>query len=103
MTKVISVVGVEEKIFFVRGKKVLFDRDLALLYGVRTKELNKAVARNRARFPQDFMFRLTAQEMESLRFQFGTSRRTLRGSQRRLLIVVLARSLDQGRDDEAIL
>jgi hypothetical protein len=52
---------------------VLLDRDLAELYGVETKILNKAVKRNVVRFPEDFMFRLTAEEAPNLRFQFGTS------------------------------
>lgn len=60
------------KIFLVRGQKVMFDKDLALLYGVLTKNLNKAASRNPKRFPEDFMFRLTKREYNSLRFQFGT-------------------------------
>ena len=51
----------------------MIDADLAELYGVKTKELNKAVARNAKRFPADFAFQLTKDEKESLRFQFGTS------------------------------
>ena len=51
----------------------MLDLDLAALYGVKTKELNKAVKRNRDRFPDDFMFQLTAVEMENLRSQIGTS------------------------------
>jgi hypothetical protein len=50
----------------VRGERVLFDADLAALYGVSTKALNQAVKRNLARFPSDFMFRLTAQESRGL-------------------------------------
>lgn len=49
------------------------DKDLALLYGVETKALNRAVKRNLGRFPDDFMFQLTAAEFVNLRFQFGTS------------------------------
>lgn len=56
----------------IRGQKVMLDRDLATLYGVTTKNLNKAVGRNRNRFPADFMFQLTREEYQSLRFQFGT-------------------------------
>lgn len=52
----------------------MLDSDLAELYQVLTKNLNKAVARNRDRFPKDFMFQLTKEESENLRFQFGTSR-----------------------------
>ena len=51
----------------------MLDRDLARLYGVRTKVLNRAVSRNLDRFPDDFMFRVTSEEMEILRCQIGTS------------------------------
>lgn len=64
---------IENRIFLIRGKKVMFDRDLARLYGAKTKNLNKAVKRNTDRFPRDFMFQLT--ESESSRFQFGTLKR----------------------------
>ena len=47
------------KIYFIRGSKVMFDRDLALLYGVETKRLKEAVKRNLSRFPDDFMFELS--------------------------------------------
>jgi len=66
---------IENRIFLIRGKKVMFDRDLAKLYGVLTKNLNKAVSRNIERFPEDFMFQLTKEEYDSLRFQFGTLKR----------------------------
>lgn len=52
------------RIFLIRGKKVMFDKDLAELYGVKTKVLNQAVKRNLERFPSDFMFQLTIPEME---------------------------------------
>ena len=65
---------IEQKIFLIRGHKVMLDRDLAVLYGVTTGNLNKAVSRNPERFPNDFMFRLTQQELKNLIFQFGTSR-----------------------------
>jgi phage regulator Rha-like protein len=61
----------------------MLDRDLAELYGVPTKVLNQAVKRNHRRFPADFMFQLTLQEAQSLRFQFGTSKRG-RGGRRYL-------------------
>jgi hypothetical protein len=64
---------VERKIHLIRGQKVMLDRDLADLYQVLTKNLNRAVSRNRDRFPGDFMFQLTPDEAESLRFQSGTS------------------------------
>ncbi len=55
---------VKEKIYIIRGKKVMFDRDLAMLYGVPTKVLNQAVKRNTPRFPSDFMFKLNKSEMD---------------------------------------
>lgn len=63
---------IARRIFVVRGHRVMLDSDLAACYGVRTKELNKAVSRNPKRFPPDFMFTLTPTEAESLRFQTGT-------------------------------
>ncbi len=60
-------------ILTVRGEKVLLDSDLARLYGVETKALNRAVQRNLARFPQDFRFRLTGAEFGNLKYQVGTS------------------------------
>ncbi len=64
---------IENKILFIREKKVMLDKDLAVLYGVETFNLNKAVKRNIDRFPEDFMFQLTKEEFKNLIFQFGTS------------------------------
>jgi len=64
---------IQSKILVLRGHKVMLDRDLAALYGVKTKVLNQAVARNKARFPEDFMFQLTVEELENWRSQFVTS------------------------------
>ena len=61
------------KIYFIRGKKVMIDRDLAELYGVETKRLKEAVRRNLERFPEDFMFEMTKEEFENWRTQFATS------------------------------
>lgn len=72
---IVSVEQIEQAILLLRGQKVMLDRDLAVLYGVETKNLNKAVRRNLSRFPADFMFQLTAEEADSLRFQFGTLKR----------------------------
>jgi len=58
---------IENKILLIRGKKVMLDVDLAELYAVETKALNRAVKRNIERFPEDFMFQLTAEEFKSLR------------------------------------
>ena len=64
---------IERRIFLWRGHRVMLDAHLAELYAVETRELNKAVKRNLERFPEDFMFQLTYQEVRSLKFQFGTS------------------------------
>ena len=65
---------IKQRIYIIRGQKVMLDSDLAELYGVLTKNFNKAVKRNVTRFPEDFMFQLTKDEYESTnRFQFGTS------------------------------
>lgn len=61
------------KIYLIRDQKVMLDKDLAVLYGVTTGNLNKAVHRNIKRFPEDFMFRLTKMEFDDLIFQSGTS------------------------------
>ncbi len=64
---------IERIILLVRGHRVMVDTDLAALYGVDTKTLNRAVKRNRERFPADFMFQLTPEETDNLRCQIGTS------------------------------
>lgn len=63
------------KIYLIRGQKVMLDNDLAELYEVSTGNLNKAVRRNIKRFPDDFMFQLTKKEYDSLRFQLGILKR----------------------------
>jgi hypothetical protein len=74
-TSLIQPEQIEQVILLIRGQRVMLDRDLAALYGVETKNLNKAVRRNLDRFPPDFMFQLTEVEAECLRFQFGTLKR----------------------------
>mgnify|MGYP006321952931 FL=1 len=64
---------IQKKIYEIRGKQVMLDFDLALLYGVETKVLKQGVKRNIRRFPIDFMFELTQEEFNSLRSQFVTS------------------------------
>ena len=66
----IELAKIEERIFTIRGKQVMIDKDLALLYGVETKRLNEQVKRNIERFPEDFMFQLTMEEC--LRSQIAT-------------------------------
>ena len=66
-------------IYFIRGEKVMLDRDLAALYGVSTKALKQAVKRNIDRFPDDFMFELNPAEFENWRSQFVTSKADRKG------------------------
>ncbi len=73
MTIKISNEEVGYKIFYIRGHRVMVDSDLAKLYQVETGALNRAVHRNKLRFPDDFMFQLTEIEGESLRCQLGIS------------------------------
>ena len=70
----ITPILVESKIFLIRGKQVMVDRDLAELYGVETKVINQAVKRNLERFPEEFRFQLTLEEYDFLRSQFVTSK-----------------------------
>jgi hypothetical protein len=72
--EIIPIERVVQSIRWIRGQKVLFDSDLAPLYGVTTGNLNKAVNRNRDRFPSDFMFQLSAEEAGDLIFQIGRSK-----------------------------
>lgn len=62
--------SLESKIYFLRGRRVMLDSDLAFLYGVPTKRLNEQVRRNTQRFPEDFMFQLTQEEFDHIRSQF---------------------------------
>ncbi len=71
-TSLIPQETIEGKILLIRGKKVILDRDLTVLYGVETRVLNQAVKRNVKRFPKDFMFQLVKEEYDSLRSQFVT-------------------------------
>jgi phage regulator Rha-like protein len=71
---VIQVERIASRIYLIRGEKVMFDSDLAELYGVETGALVRAVKRNSNRFPEDFSFQLSEQEFENLRCQFGTSK-----------------------------
>ncbi len=72
-TEIASLEQIEQTIFVVRGQRVMLDSDLAKLYGVETKRLNEQVARNVKRFPNDFAFQLTEQEVAILRSQIATS------------------------------
>ena len=68
-----KITQIQNMIYEIRGKKVMLDNDLAALYQVETKYLNRTVKRNLSRFPVDFMFQLTKSEITDLRCQFGTS------------------------------
>jgi hypothetical protein len=65
-TQLVPAISIEQRIFEFRGYRVMVDRDLAELYDVETKQLNRQVERNRARFPSEFMFRLTRKETREL-------------------------------------
>ena len=87
MTAIVTQDQVERKIYFVRGDKVMLASDLAALYGVTTFRLNEAVKRNKTRFPDDFVFRLTSIEDESLTSQIAMSKKIGRGGRRVLPFV----------------
>ncbi len=83
MSNAIAVEIIATRILELKGKKVMLDRDLAKLYGVAAKVLNQAVKRNIKRFPEDFMFQLSWEELESLRSQFVTLNKSNSGTSRR--------------------
>ena len=74
MTDIVPIEQVASKIYFIRGVKVMLDRDLADLYEVETKVLKRNVRRHLDRFPDDFMFELSKEELKNWRSQFGTSK-----------------------------
>ena len=86
MNFIIPTERIERQIYLIRGQKVMLDSDLAQMYGVTTKKLNQAMRRNIARFPEDFMFRLSAREADLLRSQIVTSKKG-RGGRRYLPFV----------------
>ena len=69
--------SIQNRIYEIRGERVMLDRDLAALYEVETRVLNQSVKRNIKRFPKDFMFQLSKTEFEDLRFQFETSEKSM--------------------------
>ena len=73
MNDIVKIPAIRNLIFELRNERVMFDFDLAELYGIETKYLKRAVRRNPDRFPADFMFELTIEEFENLRSQIGTS------------------------------
>lgn len=70
--QVVEPLQVQQLIYIVRGERVMLDRDLAMLYGIETKNLKRQVKRNLSRFPEDFMIELTREEYNALRCQNGT-------------------------------
>ena len=82
----ISLKLISSKIFWMRGKKVMLDRDLAELYGVETRVLNQAVQRNLERFPDDFMFQLTKNELANWKSQIVISNREKMGLRKSPLV-----------------
>lgn len=75
----VAEAAIMNKIYVVRGQKVMIDRELAELYGVETKVLKQAVRRNIVRFPEDFMFEMSKEELESWRSQNVTSKEDRQG------------------------
>ncbi len=73
VSAIIPAERIQQCIYVIRGQKVLLDEDLARLYGVQTRVLNQAVSRNVDRFPEDYVFRLTAEEFANLKSQIVTS------------------------------
>jgi len=88
MSEIIPQEIINSKILIIRGKKVMLDRDLAGLYGVDTRALNQAVRRNRNRFPEDFMFQLTKEEMDNWKSQIVISNAEKMGLRKRPFKVV---------------
>ncbi|MBL8010557.1 MAG: ORF6N domain-containing protein, partial [Flavobacteriales bacterium] len=78
--------AVIRRIHVIRGQKVMLDRDLAELYGVETRRLNEQVRRNIDRFPEDFMFEMTSEELADWKSQFATSNREVMGLRKRPLV-----------------
>jgi hypothetical protein len=79
MSNDVSIETIAGKIYLIRGIKVMLDRDLATLYGVETKRLKEQVRRNIVRFPEDFMFELTKEELKNWRSQIATSNQDMMG------------------------
>jgi len=84
MTTIVPIERITSKIYFIRNKKVMLDKDLAELYGVETRVLNQAVKRHKKRFPDDFMFQLSKSEYEFLISQFVISKKSGRGGVRKM-------------------
>lgn len=79
---------IQDKIYEIRGQRVMLDRDLAEMYGVTTSALNQSVKRNAQRFPEEFMFRISKTEWENMSSQFVTTSRT-KTTKKRLFLTLL--------------
>jgi len=84
MTTIVPIERITSKIYFIRNRKVMLDKDLAELYSVETRVLNQAVKRHKKRFPDDFMFQLSKSEYEFLISQFVISKKSGRGGVRKM-------------------
>ena len=73
-TGILTVDKIQNRVYVIRGQQVMLDYDLAEIYGYEVKRLNEQVKRNITRFPEDFMFQLTKDEIEFVKSQFATSR-----------------------------
>ena len=71
--KIVNREEIKNLIYTIRGKQVMLDSDVAMLYNYETKNINKAMKRNIERFPEDFCFQLTKEELKKMWFQFGTT------------------------------
>jgi ORF6N domain len=89
----IVVSEVEKRIFTIRGQKVILDADLARIYGVKTKVLNQAVRRNSKRFPDDFMFRLTHEELKNLNSESPSTKSQPTGVMRSQFVTASKRNI----------
>ena len=72
-TEILTVDKLRNRVYVIRGRQVMLDTDLAMIYGYEVKRLNQQVKRNISRFPEDFMFQLTEREVEELRLQNVTA------------------------------
>jgi hypothetical protein len=99
---------ITSKIFWMRGKKVMLDHDLANLYGIETKVLNQSFKRNIDRFPEDFMFQLTNEEAIDLRSQFVTLDEKMASERKydrqfKLIFDVMQRVLDDDKKPKSVI
>ena len=79
MNELVLESKIQSNIYTIRGKQVMLDRDIAILYEVETRRLNEQVKRNLERFPDDFMFQLTKEELDKWKSQFATSNKEIMG------------------------